>query len=116
MQGQALVTERGTNGVASLRGSASEASDSAMKLIGKSGLSSAARPILAQYSTWPAIVRCSILASERAWSYNVWSMRMDVDVLMMALLQIKNVSQIFYHKSSKTFTRIPLMQKHPDAL
>ena len=41
----------GTKGVASSRGSAIEASDSAMKLTGRSGLSRAARPILAQYST-----------------------------------------------------------------
>ena len=41
----------GTKGVASARGSAIEASDSAMKLTGRSGLSRAARPILAQYST-----------------------------------------------------------------
>ena len=58
--------ERGTKGVASLRGSASEASDSATKLTGRSGLSRAARPTLAQYSICPAMVRCSLTASERA--------------------------------------------------
>ena len=42
----------------------------ATKLTGKSGLSSAARPTFAQYSICPAMVRCSLLASLRAWSYS----------------------------------------------
>jgi hypothetical protein len=59
---------RGTKGMASSRGSASEANDSAIKLTGKSGLSSAARPTFAQYSTWPEMVRCSAAASAFACS------------------------------------------------
>ena len=59
---------RGTNGVACARGSANDANDSATKLTGNSGLSSAARPTFAQNSTCPAIVLCSVRASARAWS------------------------------------------------
>ena len=41
----------GTKGVVASRDSAIDASDSAMKLTGRSGLSRAARPTLSQYST-----------------------------------------------------------------
>src|SRR5665647_3484905 len=59
---------RGTNGVAYSRGSAMEISDSATKVTGKSGLSSAALPTMAQNSIWPAMVRRSAFASARACS------------------------------------------------
>src|SRR5690606_24265906 len=66
-----LRPDRGIKSVASLRGSAREANDSAIKLTGRSGLSRAARPTLAQYSTCPAMLRCSAWASVRACSYSV---------------------------------------------
>lgn len=47
---------RATKGMASSRDSAIEANDSAIKITGRSGLPSAARPTFAQYSTWPEIV------------------------------------------------------------
>lgn len=72
----------GMNGVAWSRGSASDTRVSAMKDTGRSGLSRAARPTLAQYSTWPEMLRCSAVASALAWSYSWWSMRMDVVAFM----------------------------------
>lgn len=70
--------------VASSRCSVSVANDSAMRLIGSSGLLSAARPSMAQYSICLATVRCSRPVSLRAWPYSVWSMQMEVEVVMAA--------------------------------
>lgn len=61
-----------------------------MKEAGRSGLSSAARPTLAQNSTCPCTVRNSALAATRAAEISDSSMRMET-VDMAYLLQITTI-------------------------
>jgi hypothetical protein len=82
------------NGLASALGSASDAKEAVINEMGRSGLSIAALPTVAQNSSWPAIVRCSDLASDFAASYRFSS--------ILTGMPIKNLPFVlFYYKSSK---------------
>ena len=80
----ALVAERGTKTVLSSRGSAMLIRLSAMNEAGRSGLSSAARPTLAQNSTWPCTVRNSALAAARAALTKLSSIRTDTVLIAIS--------------------------------
>jgi hypothetical protein len=81
------------NGVASALGSDSDAKEAVINEIGRSGLSIAALPTVAQNSSWPAIVRCSDLASDFAASYRFLS--------ILTGMPIKNPPfTLSYYKSS----------------
>jgi integral membrane sensor domain MASE1 len=63
-----------------------EAKESMMKETGRSGLSIAARPTVAQNSIWPAIVRCSALASNLANSYKSSSILTGMPMVVSRML------------------------------
>jgi hypothetical protein len=87
------------NGVASVLGSASDAKEAVINEIGRSGLSIAVLPTVAQNSSWPAIVRCSDLASDFAASYRLSS--------ILTGMPIKNLPfRSFYYKSSKIESKV----------